>query len=333
MTGKDPTDLTMNELSDQQTIDFGKGGRLHRRPCRVLTGHGVDLPEANSGFDCRHVVVDNHNCTKEMVNATKSCNENMVIFLKEREYYYDDSAKGKYDFLGMPCICHILKEFFPEKLRADIQGTANGAERRQIFGHYDTIIVGVGLWEGLRRNDCNIPTIPDPSKRIQLLLESMEQISSRDQQVVFRTPGFHKTHHGDETVWNVLQGIKDYGHGRRSNNKGQNDLTDANIIESRSTNQEMDARTQYSGQISVTHSNVTTTTTTTTPAIRNIAKNRNNITIVDFGTVISKRSFGDDRILGDLSAHYGVEARLLFGQQLLHELRSAELRRDILLYE
>jgi hypothetical protein len=49
-----------------------------------------------------------------------------------------------------------------------------------------------------------------------------------------------------------------------------------------------------------------------------------NITVVDWGTVISKRSYGNERITGDIKPHYGLEARLLFAQQLLHELLAAE---------
>jgi hypothetical protein len=50
-----------------------------------------------------------------------------------------------------------------------------------------------------------------------------------------------------------------------------------------------------------------------------------NITLVDFGSVIFKRSFREKRIQGDHVAHYGVEARLLYAQQLMHELIKAEL--------
>ena len=52
----------------------------------------------------------------------------------------------------------------------------------------------------------------------------------------------------------------------------------------------------------------------------------NNITVVDWGTVISRRSNGPRRIDGDISAHYGFEARFLFAQQLLHELLAADQR-------
>jgi len=46
----------------------------------------------------------------------------------------------------------------------------------------------------------------------------------------------------------------------------------------------------------------------------------NNLTIVDWGTVISRRSGNGRRIHGDLPVHYGLEARLLFSQQLMHAL-------------
>ena len=52
-----------------------------------------------------------------------------------------------------------------------------------------------------------------------------------------------------------------------------------------------------------------------------------NFTIIDFGSVIEARSVGDKRIKGDARAHYGLEARLLFAQQFLHELIALEVRK------
>ena len=48
-----------------------------------------------------------------------------------------------------------------------------------------------------------------------------------------------------------------------------------------------------------------------------------NFTVVDWGTVISKRSHGSLRLHGDIEPHYSFEARFLFAQQLLHELLAA----------
>jgi ABC-type phosphonate transport system ATPase subunit len=47
-----------------------------------------------------------------------------------------------------------------------------------------------------------------------------------------------------------------------------------------------------------------------------------NFSVVDWGTVISKTSFGMEMIVSDggNAVHYGLEARLLFAQQLLHHL-------------
>ena len=50
-----------------------------------------------------------------------------------------------------------------------------------------------------------------------------------------------------------------------------------------------------------------------------------NMTLVDWGGVMQSRSYGNDRIKGDHAAHYGLEARLLFIQQLTHELLKSEL--------
>jgi len=54
-------------------------------------------------------------------------------------------------------------------------------------------------------------------------------------------------------------------------------------------------------------------------------KHTDNVCLVEWGSVILKRSFGDKKIKGDHPAHYGLEARLLFIQQLLHELMKSDI--------
>ena len=49
-----------------------------------------------------------------------------------------------------------------------------------------------------------------------------------------------------------------------------------------------------------------------------------NLTIVDWGRQILPRSHGNDRIDGDIKAHYGLQGRTLFAQMLLHNLLSRE---------
>ena len=59
----------------------------------------------------------------------------------------------------------------------------------------------------------------------------------------------------------------------------------------------------------------------------NNEKRHNNFTVVDWGSVISKRSFGEDKIVSRdwHGSHYGLDARLLTVQQLMHELVKADL--------
>ena len=53
-----------------------------------------------------------------------------------------------------------------------------------------------------------------------------------------------------------------------------------------------------------------------------------NLTFVDWAVPLKKRSYGEDRINGDLPPHYGLEARTLFLQQMMHELKKAELQQQ-----
>mmetsp|Transcript_20732 Transcript_20732/g.31110 ORF Transcript_20732/g.31110 Transcript_20732/m.31110 type:complete len:419 (-) Transcript_20732:32-1288(-) len=52
-----------------------------------------------------------------------------------------------------------------------------------------------------------------------------------------------------------------------------------------------------------------------------------NLTLVDWAIPLAKRSFGEDRIEGDLPPHYGLQARSLFVQQLMHEMMKKEAQK------
>ena len=55
-----------------------------------------------------------------------------------------------------------------------------------------------------------------------------------------------------------------------------------------------------------------------------------NMTLVDWGGGMESRSYGENRIEGDLKPHYGLEARLLAIQQITHELLKSDLiTRDV----
>jgi hypothetical protein len=54
-----------------------------------------------------------------------------------------------------------------------------------------------------------------------------------------------------------------------------------------------------------------------------------NIGLVDWGGVMEHRSYGKDRIDGDNPAHYGLEGRTLYIQQLMHELVKSDLMKSV----
>ncbi len=59
-----------------------------------------------------------------------------------------------------------------------------------------------------------------------------------------------------------------------------------------------------------------------------------NMTLVDWGGVMENRSYGNNRIFGDSTAHYGLEARLLAIQQITPELLKSDLStRDVIKME
>jgi len=152
---------------------------------------------------------------------------------------------------------------------------------------YDLVIVNNGIWEGINMAACR-REVNTGLGYLPMLLDTLRDSSSKDLQIVFRTPGFaldrlnqnrakEAASHPDlmNLLWNFTNYSKDFFH---------------NI----SLSQE---------------------------------KARPNMTLVDYGTIVSKRSFGRDRIMGDHIAHYGLEARLLWVQQLMHELIKAEIEK------
>ena len=56
-----------------------------------------------------------------------------------------------------------------------------------------------------------------------------------------------------------------------------------------------------------------------------LGRYQKNLTLVDWGGVMYPRSYKDVRIEGNSPTHYGIEGRLLFIQQLTHELVKSEL--------
>uniref|UniRef100_A0A7S3PY00 Uncharacterized protein n=1 Tax=Chaetoceros debilis TaxID=122233 RepID=A0A7S3PY00_9STRA len=168
---------------------------------------------------------------------------------------------------------------------------------------YDLIVIGAGIHEVVRPGDC----APMHSKKenitqTEALLQTLKNSTSSKLQVVYRTTGF-KADGIDvsDWLWRTNQEARDFF--RELNEKSESESK--HKISSTSDDKHDDG---------------------------DISESNSNITLVDWAAVIDKRSFGKDRINGDSKVHYGLEARLLYGQQLLHQLllaRDKGLNRDM----
>jgi hypothetical protein len=185
--------------------------------------------------------------------------------------------KGFFDTVVEYCYHNVLWDFMVDN---------NGGEMlNAIKENYDLVIVNNGIWEGINMGACR-RDVNTGLGYLPMLLDTLKDSSSKDLQIVFRTPGFalnrlnraNKESHPDlvNLLWNFTNYSKDFFH-----------------------------------NISLSQGGAP----------------RPNMTLVDYGTIVSKRSFGRDRIKGDHIAHYGLEARLLWVQQLMHELIRAEIEK------
>jgi hypothetical protein len=181
-------------------------------------------------------------------------------------------TKGFFDTGLGYCHHNILWDFYD---------TNNGGELLNAMkADYDLIIINNGIWEHLNEGACK-RNATSGLGFLPALLDKIRNESSKDLQIVCRTPGFT-----DEL--------------RRGKGSMELSLDFINYAKEYFYKIRMGQGIDYLEP---------------TP----------NITLVDFGSVIFKRSFREKRIQGDHVAHYGVEARLLYAQQLMHELIKAEL--------
>ena len=163
----------------------------------------------------------------------------------------------------------------------DFNDMNNGGELLNAMkADYDLIIINNGIWENINQGACR-RNATSGLGRLPALLDKIRDESSKDLQIVFRTPGF-----ADES-----------GKGKGAMNLSLDFINYAK---------------EYFYKIRMGQG-------------IDYLEPKPNITLVDFGSVIFKRSFREKRIQGDHVAHYGVEARLLYAQQLMHELIKAEL--------
>jgi hypothetical protein len=155
-----------------------------------------------------------------------------------------------------------------------------GQLRNAMKADYDLIIISNGIWEPLNKAVCR-RNATSGLGLLPVLLDKIRDESSKDLQIVFRTPGFAEDHRKGKGTWSLSLDFVNYAK-------------------------------EYFYKIRMGQG-------------IDYLEPKPNITLVDFGSVIFKRSFREKRIQGDHVAHYGVEARLLYAQQLMHELIKAEL--------
>jgi len=249
-----------------------------------------DIPKRelfnSSGFVCRNL----RNTTAGPVGDMSNESDTQGV---TGSSYHNKGMTGKFDFIGAACFKSVSDFFSGERVR--------GAHN-ELSSDYDLVVVATGIWEGVRSYDCRIMVNTTQNTAIRmsavdkydLLLDSMTNLSSPDLQIAFRTPGFDQINKkGNKMMWEIINHFK-------------NKLVNSDRFDMQQSKD--DARSPQKMQ-----------------ERQQDQKNRDNITIVDWGTVISKRSFHHERIVGDLRAHYGLQARLLFAQQLLHELIASDV--------
>ena len=178
---------------------------------------------------------------------------------------------GRFDYTKMVCYSHLIDYLQSytgsHKDPATLMKTPNILA---LFEDYDVIVIGMGIWEAIRRRDCilrqiNETDIVDANVRLNMTLHALKAISSPKLKVVIRTTGFHAGGNNDNIILSM------------------NELT----------------REFFNG-----------------------LHDENNMTYLDWGHVIMPRSFDADRIYGDIPAHYGLEARLLFANMITHEMNT-----------
>lgn len=199
-----------------------------------------------------------------------------------------DQKKGKFDYVRMNCYSEVNDYFAENGFHHHLPNSTT------LKKDYDLIVIALGIWEVIRPLPCrqiNNQTVHDPVQRLRQTLNTLwQQSSSFDTQFVFRTVGFdHNRGHG--LSYRMINATREF-------------IKNVTTIRRQHENCAR-GREQVESLLVPCH------------------HQEGNMIVVDWGSAISKRSFGQDRINGDIKAHYGLEARLLFAQQLMHQLTIA----------
>jgi len=199
------------------------------------------------------------------------------------------------------------------------------AELEDVLKRYSLIIIGVGIHDALRKNNCrmsqSVPKVNSPPVENETLLPEEEEEQGQDSimsiEDVFDQYGWK----GVEDIATALQRVHSH-----------DDLDeDGNLVASRTT-----AVLWRTTGFSWNAPNETTrdvlqmnekakinVADRLERQIQNASSTNNKngrIQIVDWGTAIYPRSFRPNRIEGDLAPHYGLEARLLMVQMTTQQV-------------
>ncbi len=280
----DQSDVQVSELDHRDVIDFNKGGNHREEHClipgRTLMNNNSALLVKDS-MVCRNIYVSNP------ASSTQNNNTN-------------DNSAAAHNNASRPVENSVVNDNDSNSGKFDFFRTdclnglspfvLNQTEKNMIGAEslkdYDLIVISMGIWEGARPKDCIMKNEAGQKlsneDKFDLILDGLVNLSSPDLQIAFRTPGYSLTG-GNKRVMDAL---KDHA---------------------------LNHPVRQPDTIGVAREMQTETRS-------NVTAHASNFTVVDWGSVISKRSFGGKRIHGDLKVHYGLEARQLFAQQLLHEL-------------
>eukprot|EP00559_Dactyliosolen_fragilissimus_P001241 CAMPEP_0184865524 /NCGR_PEP_ID=MMETSP0580-20130426/18389_1 /TAXON_ID=1118495 /ORGANISM="Dactyliosolen fragilissimus" /LENGTH=364 /DNA_ID=CAMNT_0027364771 /DNA_START=192 /DNA_END=1283 /DNA_ORIENTATION=+ len=279
MNSTDPSNIRANDMDSPNVIDFNKARNRQER-C-LIPERRLNAFLNSSQYICRNV---------SMNNAASSNSTSTNTIAIGAEDTTSSLITGKFDFFPQACLSESYN-FFTNQSFLDV-----------IQEEYDLIVYTLGIWEGVRQHDCKM-TVPvnedinttaaenlrivGMEEKFSLALEVLSSASSPNLQIAFRTPGFSADHNGDGTMLALNEHIRCHSMQLVADLRADDD--DDDLDENHGEN----------------------------PRPKKPLLKSTNFTVVDWGTVISKRSY-EDRIVGDLKPHYGLEARLLFAQQLLH---------------
>jgi len=301
MTGEDLDDLKTKELTDYGILTFDK---LSSRKGVAGCDFSKDLViGGHRGIDCRFIPPLNDTTTSMMAAEAQRARKDEEIWKKPK--------LGRFDFLGLQCLKNIVEVLDPNRMHSHTV--------RKPFDklhYYDMIIVSMGIWDAVMGDMCDWPFEEGMKDD-----DDGEATDGNEEAASAATTSRDKLMDSLklDTYLNMLAQISNpklriviRTPGFDSEKLGNPMMWQINhrIMELFGRDLQEDAVGDYRYYYK---------------------SSSNNVTVVDFGSVIAKRSFGEDRINGDSARHYGLEGRLLFGQQLLHELLAAEIRESLMI--